>query len=190
MRNLNGILIRIGIVAICAVLAACAGRTMVESDLQIKGAPDWVNEGTNILKNRNGRLFHGVGSAPPMGDMSLQMSTADERARAEVARILSSYMEVVSRDYAAVAGAGESASQEQAIQRQIDNVTRVNLAGSRIIAHWRDKKSNVIYALAELDIQQVQSTLRSVQDMNAGFKDHMVHEGDNIFDRMIEDKSQ
>jgi hypothetical protein len=189
MRNFSGILIRIWVVAICAGLTACAGRTVVESDLQLKGAPDWVNEGTNILKNRNGRLFHGVGSAPPLGDMSLQMSTADDRARAEVARILSSYMEVVSRDYAAVASAGES-SQEQTIQRQIDNVTHVNLAGSRIIAHWRDKKSNVIYALAELDMQQVQSTLRSVQDMNAGFKDHMVREGDNIFDSMIEDKAQ
>ena len=63
-------------------ISACSSTTKVESDLGIKGAPDWVNEGTNILSEKDGRLFHGVGSASPMGDMALQKSVADDRARA------------------------------------------------------------------------------------------------------------
>src|SRR5450759_5708024 len=30
-------------------ISACSSTTKVESDLGLKGAPDWVNEGTNIL---------------------------------------------------------------------------------------------------------------------------------------------
>ena len=100
-------------------ISACSSTTQVESDLGLKGAPDWVNKGTNVLNDKGGRLFHGVGSASPMGDMALQKSAADDRARAEVARILSSYMDVVSSDYLSSAkGSGASVS-EEAVSRQI-----------------------------------------------------------------------
>ncbi|MBK8163523.1 MAG: hypothetical protein IPK65_10395 [Gammaproteobacteria bacterium] len=173
-----------------ALLAGCAGTgpTQVESDLGIKGAPDWVNEGTAILKTRDGRLFHGVGSAPPMGDRSLQTSAADDRARAELARVLSSYMDVASHDYTAASGSGDQALLAASISRQIENITRVNLAGSRIIGRWRDEKTGVIYALAELDIGQVKDTLGRVEDMNAGLRDHIQERGDNIFDGMAKEK--
>ncbi|MGH9454496.1 MAG: LPP20 family lipoprotein, partial [Terriglobia bacterium] len=73
-------------------LAACSNRTVVPSNPGIKGAPDWVNQGSQALNDRDGRLIHGIGLAPAMNDLSLQTSTADERARAEVARVLSSFM--------------------------------------------------------------------------------------------------
>ena len=91
---------RVVMIAAVMLLAACSGKTMVKSDLDIKGAPDWVNEGTATLNDRGGRLIHGVGEAPPMGDESLQIATADDRARAEVARVLSSFMDIASSDYA------------------------------------------------------------------------------------------
>ncbi len=149
--------------AALVLLAGCAGQTRVESNLHIKGAPDWVNKGPAVIKNKKGRLFHGVGSAPPMGDRSLQTDTADNRARA--------------------GGKGETMP-EQDITRQIDSISRVNLAGSRIIGRWRDKKTNVVYSLAELDLKQVRKTLDGVKDMNEGFRNHMATHGENIFDRM------
>jgi hypothetical protein len=176
------------LIGMTLILAACAGGTKVESNLHIKGAPDWVNEGTNILKHDNDRLFHGVGMAPDIGDMSLQTSTADDRARAEVAKILTSYMQVVSRDYTAAAKGGGDQSLESSISRQINNVSRINLTGSRIIGHWRDEKTNVIYSLAEIDMEQLKTTLQKVQDMNEGFKDHLTGQGDRIFDRMLEER--
>ena len=147
--------------ALCAavLLAGCSGKTMVKSDLGISGAPDWVNKGTATLNDHGGRLIHGVGMAPAMGDQALQISTADDRARAEVARVLSSYMDVASSDYAS---ATNNADNEQAIARQIKSTTKVVLSGARIIAHWRDKPTGNIYALAELDMKQVQDTLKTV----------------------------
>lgn len=170
-----------------ASLAACGGKTTVDSDLNIKGAPDWVNEGTNILNDKGGRLFHGVGSAPPMGDMSLQKSTAENRARAEVARVLSTYMEVVSSDYLASSGSGQNAVAEQSVSREINAVTKINLAGAKVIGYWRNKRTNNIYAIVELDMKHVTSIVSKVDKMNESLRSFIINNAENIFDRVAKD---
>ncbi len=172
-----------------SVFSACSSSTTkVESNLGISGAPDWVNEGTNILNQKDGRLFHGVGSASAMGDPALQRSVSEDRARAEVARILSSYLDVVSNDYLAAAKSGESTANEESVSRQIKNISKVNLTGVRIIGNWRDPKTNILYSIAELDMNHVKSTLAGVQDMNADLKRYIETSGDNIFDRVAKEK--
>jgi len=104
LRNLRCLMPTVYSIFIAMMFAAAgcsSGPTKVESDMGLKGVPDWVNEGTATFKTKDGRLFHGVGSAEVIGDLSFQTSVADDRARAEIARILTSYMEVVSRDYVA-----------------------------------------------------------------------------------------
>jgi len=171
------------------LFTACAsGPTKVESDLGIKGAPDWVNEGSTVLKKKDNRLFHGVGSAPMMSDMSFQTSVADNRARAEIARILSSYMDVVSKDYVVANKNDDSSYVQQKASREIKNISQLNLTGARIIGHWRDTNNNVIYSIAELDMKHVRETVKNVESMNRDFKTHFQTQGDNIFDRSIGDK--
>ena len=175
------------IAALAAVIAACSTSTNVESDLGIKGAPDWVNQGTSVLNDKDGRLFHGVGSATPVGDMSLQKSVADDRARAEVARVLSSYMDVVSSDYMAAAKSSGTGVSEESVSRQIKNLSKVNLTGAKIIGSWRDPKTNIIYSIAELDMKHVKETLSGVQDMNTDLKRYIETQADNIFDRVAKE---
>lgn len=174
-------------IALAISIAACSSTNKIESDLGLKDAPDWVNQGTQVLNNKDGRLFHGVGSAAPMGDMSLQKSVADDRARAEVARVLSSFMDVASSDYAAASRAGGNSVSEESVSRQIKSMSQVNLSGARIIGSWRDPKSNVIYSIAELDMKQVKSTLEGVQDMNSDLKRYLETQADNIFDRVAKE---
>lgn len=161
-------------------LASCTGKTRVKSDLHIKGAPKWVNKGTQVLKDKRGRLFHGVGFAAPMGDMSLQRDAADNRARAELARVLSSYMDVVSSDYVAASGGGN----EKIVSRQIKSLTKINLTGAKIIGRWRHKRNNTIYSIVELDMKRVKKTLKQVDSMNAELRRYIEQQGDNIFDNM------
>lgn len=170
------------------LLAACAGPTQLESDIGVKGAPDWVNKGTAYVNNQDGRLFHGVGAAGPMGDATLQRATADDRARAEVARIFSSYLDVMSNDYQAAAKAGGNATAEEAVSRQVKNLSKVNLAGARIIAHWLDKKTNTVYAIAELDMKAVKEIVAADRDMNENVRRHVAGNADNVFDRVSGEK--
>jgi hypothetical protein len=175
-------------VLLAVAISSCSSTTKVESDLGLKGAPNWVNEGTNILNDKDGRLFHGVGSASPMGDMALQKSAADDRARAEVARVLSSYMDVVSSDYMASAKAGGANVAEESVTHQINALTKVNLTGAKIIGSWRDPKSNIIYSIAELDMSHVKSTLAGTQEMNDDLRRYIETRADNIFDRVAKEK--
>lgn len=185
MKNLNAVFGLFVLPALFSLFTGCASEpTKVESNLGIKGAPDWVNKGSNILSTKDGRLFHGVGSAAQMGDMALQKGTADDRARAEVARVFSSFMDVVSNDYMASAKSGDTGANEESVTRQIKNTTRVNLAGARIIGSWRDPKSNTIWSIAELDMKHVKGTIAGVTDMNVDLKRYIETSADNIFDRV------
>jgi len=172
------------LLATAMLLGACAGKTTVESDLGISGAPDWVNEGTQYLNDKGGRLFHGVGDAPAMGDVSLQKSTADNRARAEVARILSSYMDVASQDYTTASGSNADAVSQQTVSRQIKNLSKINLSGVKIIGRWKNEETGTIYSIAELDMVQMKKTLNMVNDMNRNLRRYIGRNADTIFDRV------
>lgn len=172
------------VLLLSAGLAACAGGpTKVKSDLGIKGAPDWVNQGSQALNSRDGRLIHGMGSVGKISDESLQRSTADDRARAEVARVLSSFMNVVSQDYIATAGSGDMSINDQALSRSVENVTRLNMSGTEIIGRWRDQKTGNLYSLAELDLKRVKDVVGSANQMHDGLRNHFQQHGETLFDR-------
>lgn len=173
---------------IALALGACSSQTRLDSDLGLSGAPDWVNKGTAYVANDNNRLFHGVGSAGPMGDPSLQRSVADDRARAELARIFSNYLDVASADYQAAARSGKEMQADESVSRQIKSVSQLNLSGARIVARWQDKKTNTLWSIAEIDLKQFKDTLSAARDMNGDAKRYLAEQGDNVFDRVSKEK--
>lgn len=195
MKNINAMKKLYYMAVLLAVVSGCSTKPVqVESNLGIKGAPDWVNKGAGVLDTKEGRFFRGVGSASPMGDLALQKAVADDRARAEVARVLSSYLDVVSHDYTSAVKTGEAADKyagvnEEAVSRQIKNTTKAHMAGTRIIGSWRDPQSNTIWSIAELDMKYVKSTMAGVSDMNSDLKRYIETTADNIFDRFYKEKN-
>jgi hypothetical protein len=164
------------------VLAACSSQTHIESDMGLSGAPDWVNEGTQAVKDDDGRLIHGVGMAPAMGDVSLQKATADNRARAEIARVLSTYVDAVIKDYTASTGSDADLS----VEREIRSTTQLALSGARILGHWKDEDSGDVYAFAELDMDAVTRTLETATSLSDAFKGHYKETAAANFDRFME----
>lgn len=185
MMKLSKLLCATTLLALFGLLSACGGgRTHIESDLGIKGAPDWVNEGTQAVSDKKGRLIQGVGMSAALGDFSLQKTTADARARAEIARVLSSYIESTMNDFTASAGGQLDAS----VEREIKTKTALALSGARILGHWRDKKTGVIYAFAELDMKEVDATLKAATAMSEGFQKYYSQKAASGFDRFVEEK--
>lgn len=163
-------------------LAACSSKTTIESDMGLDHAPDWVNEGTQAVSDDDGRLIHGVGMAPAMGDASLQKSTADNRARAEIARVLSTYVDAVIVDYTASGGSETDLD----VAREIRSTTQIALSGARILGHWKDEASGDVYAFAELDMEAVDRTLETATSLSAAFKDHYKENAAANFERFME----
>ena len=137
------------------VLAACSGSPKIESDLGISGAPDWVNEGTQAVDNDKGRFIYGVAFAPPLNDESLQTSTADNRARAEVARVVSTYIDSTINDYSSSSGDDASMS----IEQTINGLTQTVLNGSKVKGRWRDKNTNNIWTFVEMDMKALDDAI-------------------------------
>jgi predicted transposase YbfD/YdcC len=73
-----------------------------------------------MVSNQDGRIFYGVASATPQGDMALQKSIADDKAIVELARVLTTYLDVVSLDYLSTEKAGDSGAREESVARQIE----------------------------------------------------------------------
>lgn len=167
-------------------LLACASTTTasLNNAAGVDGIPAWVSNGSSIRTSKTGRRFHGVGSAPMLGDFSLQTSTADNRARSEINRILASYVEIVSRDFIASGDAEETGFNEQNVALQMDQLANIDLTGIQVIGHWQDKQRKIIYSIAEVDMQQVREAIKSAESLHPGLRKFIKTEGDNIFDRI------
>ncbi|KXO13668.1 hypothetical protein AKG98_3072 [Moritella sp. JT01] len=143
-------------VGIMALLSACSSQTSIDSDLGVSGAPDWVNIGTQAVENDSGRLLHGVGMSNGIADESLQKSVADNRARAEIARILATSVDAMQADYTVATNGEVSAN----VEREIKAKTKLALNGVKIIGRWKNPDNGDIYAFAELDLSDLEAAVK------------------------------
>lgn len=169
------------IATLLALLTACGGSPTIESDLGIKGAPDWVNEGTQAVENPDGRYLYGVGFAPEMNDFALQRSTADNRARAELAKIVSTYIDATLSDYATASGDNASSSVEQVIRSSTQSV----LNGAKIKGRWRDEDTGTIYSFAEMDMQSLDQAIENANKLSEDFRQYYQRKATANFERFL-----
>lgn len=125
-----------------------------------------------------------------LGDFSLQTATANRRARQEMARIIASYMEIVSRDYIATTQARLAGFSEQEVMDYVEKISKMDLARVDVVGHWKDEKSNKIYAITQMDMERVKQVVKKLVEMDKGLKVYFDLEGGEIFDRIavVEDK--
>jgi hypothetical protein len=173
----GGLILLLGLV----LFAGCASERTLESDLGLSDAPDWVNIGTQAVDNDGGRLLQGVGMAAPMNDPSLQRSIADNRARTEIARILSTYIDSTIKDYSAVSGTENRANVEQALHSS----SRTALSGARIIARWLNQDNGNLYAFAELDMQQLETLLSTSSALSSELQKYIADNADKEFKQLM-----
>jgi hypothetical protein len=96
-------------------------------------------------------------------------------------------MDVVANDYTAATGSRANTEAEQAVSRQIKAVTKVNLAGAKIIGRWMDKNTRSVYSIAELDLKHVKSTVQGTKDMNDDVRRYIERNAENIFDKVAKE---
>ena len=108
---------------VLAVTACTIEPVQPDKPVEIRGAPDWVNKGSVMLAVKDRRIFRGVSSSTPQGDMALQKSIADDKSIEEVARVLSGFLENVSNDYMESGRSRERGNNEDAVYRVIEDAS-------------------------------------------------------------------
>lgn len=184
--NMRNILLLVAVLLVATGCSSKKSSTDIESDMGLKDAPAWVNNGTNAVSNENGQLIHGVGSAPAMGDLSLQKSTADNRARAEVARIMSTFIDSTLADYSASNGEGFDMS----VEKTIKSSTKAALSGAVIIGSWRDIDSGLVYSFAELNLNTLEASISNADKINQSFKQYTEKNLEANFERFTKENNE
>jgi hypothetical protein len=178
-KNLKkeGIMKRTAIKIVCAFvglgilfLIGCAAQQPAAP-----ARPAWVDKGSGAYDVDKGKVFYGVGVASGIRNVALLRSTADNRARAEVAKILETYVAVLAKDYMASTTAGDmsSSSEEQHVEQALKTFSKGTLHGARIIDRWRDPADGSQYAICELDLFSFKNALDQHKELDEKVKNYV-----------------
>jgi len=85
-----GVILTLGVFLIAGCASAPEGK--------IADGPEWVYKGSGAFDVDKGKVFYGVGVASGINNKALLISTAQNRARAEVAKVMETYVAVLSKD--------------------------------------------------------------------------------------------
>ena len=115
--------------------------------------PAWVLVGGGAFTDDKGKAFYGVGSATGIKNFSLQRQVADDRARADLAKVFDYYVETLTKDYQAhtTAGSFDTSTEEQNSEAAVKVVVSQTLRGVTIIDHFEVIERQELLSLARLD---------------------------------------
>jgi hypothetical protein len=77
----------------------------------------------------------------------------------------------------------------EVVSRQLKRHLKEHLVVVRNLGSWRDPKTNYIWAISELDLKNVKSTLAGISDMNKDMKQYVEMNAESIFDNTGKDRS-
>ena len=165
-------------VAVIGILAGCAGK-----DLKKGSKPDWVARGSGAFKEEAGKILYGVGSVWGVKNPSLVRTTADNRARAEIAKVFKFYTASLMKDYqtSAMAGDADTTTEEQHIEETIKTFVKGELPGVMIVDHWQDPENTEYFSLARMDFQVFETYLKNLQQLSAETLERVLEHSEKAF---------
>ncbi|MCA9560569.1 MAG: hypothetical protein H6704_18965 [Myxococcales bacterium] len=158
-------------------LALALGATTVAVGCggdQIKGEgthadrPKWVDAGGAAFKDK---AFYGVGVASNISSVGLRRSTADAQARAELAKIFTSRVQNLIKNYEASTTDGEKEAAEAHRQEATKVFTEMELAGVEIVDRFFDIDQKTQYSLARLDPDAFEAQLDRLDRLGSRAKE-------------------
>jgi len=170
-------------------LVACGGSDTVkmegEAPANFKGVqyPEWVLKGSGAFGGEQGKVFYGVGSVTGIKNHALARTTADNRARAEIAKTFEVYSASLMKDYMASTTAGDmtASSEEQHVENVIKTFSAQTLSGVQIVDHWFHPVDGTVYALGRLDLQAFTDQLDKMNELNGKVRDYVRKNAERAF---------
>lgn len=156
-------------------------------------APEWVNKGSGAFKDTAGKqVFYGVGIMQGVRNRALAVSGADDRGRAEIAKIMNSYVTTLTKDYMASVTAGDmsKSSEEQMVSQTMKNFAKFTLHGAMPVDHWKDPSDGTLFALVKLDMAAIQDSLNQSKELDSKVRDYVKANAEKAFDELSAEESK
>jgi len=152
------------------------------------GSPAWVCKGSGAFDVDKAKIFYGVGIASGIQNKALLISTADSRARAEIAKILETYVALLAKDYMASTTAGDmsASAEEQHVEQALKTFTKTTLHGARIVDHWRDSEDGSMFALCEMDLFAFKEALDNYKELDSQVRDYVRDNAEKLHKQLKE----
>jgi len=122
----------------------------------------------------------------------LAWDTAENRARAEIAKTFETYTAYLMRDYAASTTAGDFSrnSEEQNVERAVKTFSAVTLNGVKPIDRYKDDKTGTFYVLTKLSLEDMKNNLDQAKELNAQVRDYVRKNADRLFERLEKEEEK
>ncbi|MDD5628475.1 MAG: hypothetical protein PHU21_05390 [Elusimicrobia bacterium] len=187
-------LAKLSVLVAAAAVSAVVGCTAPQKAAPIaNNAPEWVNKGSGAFKDaQGGAVFYGVGIAQGIRNRALQVTAADDRGRAEIAKIMNSYVTVLSKDYMASITAGDmsKSSEEQMVSQTMKNFAKFTLHGAMPVDHWKDPTDGTLFALVKLDMAAVKKSLDESKELDSKMRDYVKANAEKAFDELAAEEAK
>ncbi len=172
-------------VAAAIPLAACSSSTetsVVHPHTPAVEHPEWVSKGSGAFGGDK-KVFIGVASSTGIRNPTLARTTADNRARDEISKIIEVYSASLMKDYSASTTAGDfsATSEEQHVESAIKTFTANTLSGMEIVDHWIHPIDGTIYSLAVLNLDGFSDQLAASKDLDERTKERVKRAAEKAF---------
>jgi hypothetical protein len=174
---------------------ACAGKTPKPIDEvmggEFKGAPDWVTKGCGTYYKAKGTpMICGVGSVGGSRNPSIMRSTAEGRARTELARSLQVKVKAMLKDYQATTTGGQdfgtSAADEQHVVDVSKQITDMTLSGTELVDTWVSP-NGTFYALVTMDVEKFKDSVSKMNNLSDSVRKAVEQRADKAFGELDEE---
>jgi hypothetical protein len=172
-------------------VAMCVTALMLAS---CSGTPKWVSKGGGYMSEKDRKAFYGVGAVTGIRNEPLARETADNRARADLAKYVDTYTSYLMRDYAASTTAGDfkKSAEEQNIERAVKTFVAVHLSGVQVVDRWEkdEKNGKIMYSLAKMDLVSFKDNVGQMRELNDAARDFVRKNAERAFDRLQQEEDR
>ena len=179
--DMRQIVLRIGGFGLLAcVLVACGGP------------PNWVKEGSGIMNADDSKSIYGVGAVVGVKNEPLAWETAENRARAELAKTFRTYTAYLMQDYAASTTAGNftKSTEEQNVERAVKTFSAVTLNGVRPIDRYKDDETSTYYVLTKLSFEEMKEALQQAQELDEEVREFVRKNAEKAFKKLEQEEAK
>ena len=170
-----------------AVLAtACAILSLVACE----STPKWVKTGS--YKPEEPKAFYSMGEVMGIRNEPLAWDAAENRARAQMVKILSTYRAYLMRDYAAsTAGLDlKKTTEEQHVEVATKTFAAATLNGVRPVDRYKDEKKGIYYVVVKMELDDVKDMLMQSTELNSSMRDYVRKNADRAFERLEKEEQK